>query len=216
MKIHPLNTKLGCLLNAVYMKNPLDENAVIPLRDQLREAREHAINDAEAYSELLFAFERLGCILKKKIGTLSECEGVIRALAGSSDLARKIPKQWRDWHMPASRLYDLIRVARNDALHQGAFARHLTTHAIQLEIVLEDALMSKATNVGDYMVQNPICAQLWQPISFIRQQMLANAFSYLPVLNQAGEWCLVSDLVIAKYLRDNSSKRDARLAFLGC
>ena len=43
---------------------------------------------------------------------------------------------------PFSRLYDLVQDARNDALHQGAFARHLTIHAIGLALILEDALRS--------------------------------------------------------------------------
>jgi len=194
------------------MQELLTVGANISMRDQLREAREYAINDAEGYDQLLFAFERLGCALKKEIGTLKDYEGVILALAGESNLAKRIPKQWRECHTPASHLYDAVRVARNDALHQGAFARHLTAHAIQLEIILEDALMNRATTVGDFMVRNPVCAQMWQPISFIRQQMLANSFSYLPVLKQDDRWYFVSDLRIAQYLRAKASERNERLA----
>ncbi len=49
------------------------------------------------------------------------------------------------------------------------------------------------------MVMNPICAEMWLPISIIRQQMLANSFSYLPVFCDDG-WQLVSDLAIVRYL----------------
>jgi CBS domain-containing protein len=66
--------------------------------------------------------------------------------------------------------------------------------------------------VGDYMVSNPVYAELWQPISFIRQKMLANSFSFLPVKSEAGNWCLVSDLDIANYLGTDASKRKPRLA----
>ncbi len=183
--------------------------AKVTLRDQLREAREHAINDAEAYDELLFAFERLGCVLSGKSGALDDYKRFILSFARESDLADHVPKKHRDWHTRSSDLYDSVREARNDALHQGAFARHLTTHAIQLEIVLEDALMSQATKIGDFMVRDPACAQLWQPLSFIRQQMLANSFSYLPVLWK-DKWHLISDQKLALYLRKGN--RNERLA----
>ena len=53
--------------------------------------------------------------------------------------------------------------------------------------------------VGDFMVRNPICAELWHPISFIRQALLANSFSFLPVRRDT-KWHLISDLQIATYL----------------
>ncbi len=115
---------------------------------------------------------------------------------------------------PFSRLYDLVQDARNDALHQGAFARHLTIHAIGLALILEDALRSsEEPRVSDYMVRNPVFAELWQPIGFIRQQMLANSFSFLPVL-KGENWCLLSDREVAIYLRTSSSnsERKRRLA----
>jgi len=104
-----------------------------------------------------------------------------------------------------SRLYDLVRKARNDALHQGAFARNLTHNAIQLAFILEDALMSYQNTAGDYMVREPVCALLWQPLSFIRQQMLANSFTYLPVWSST-HWQLVSDYHVARYLRQGDRK----------
>lgn len=42
----------------------------ISFRDLLREARAQAINDAEAFDELLFVFEKLGSFLKGVIGAL--------------------------------------------------------------------------------------------------------------------------------------------------
>jgi predicted transcriptional regulator len=171
--------------------------ARIAFRDQLRDARAQAINDAEAYDELLFAFERLGSFLTGKIAPLAE----------------DFSAEQRECHVPADQLFEQVREARNDALHYGAFARRLTAHAIQLGIVLEDALMAPATVAADLMVRNPVCACLWQPVSYVRQQMLANSFSYLPVLS-SGEWCLVSDLSVAKYLREaqTPAEKKRRLA----
>jgi hypothetical protein len=78
-------------------------------------------------------------------------------------------------------------------------------HATQLALILEDALTDNATTkIGDFMVRGPICALPWQPISFVRQQMLANSFSYLPMqweTEQGAVWKLVSDFHVARYLR---------------
>jgi hypothetical protein len=98
----------------------------------------------------------------------------------------------------------LVEDGRNWAMHQGAVARHLTGHATKLAIVLEDALMHDYDMVRDFMVQNPVCAELWQPLSLIRQTMLENSFSFLPVNcgpQAAPTWKLVSDLDVARYLR---------------
>lgn len=127
-------------------------------------------------------------------------------------LSEDIPRNWRGLHVSFSHLYELVREARNDALHQGAFAGRLTRHAIELSLVLEGGLrrsMDKPT-VDDYMARNPVCAELWRPISFLRQQMLANSFSFLPVGNGV-EWCLVSDLEIATYLGTDVPQRRRRL-----
>jgi hypothetical protein len=102
--------------------------------------------------------------------------GEIETVAGESALASEVPAQWRGIHVPFPLLYGIVKDARNEALHQGAFARHLTVHAIELSLVLEDAMRRSFENpvVGDFMVRNPVCAELWQPLSFVRQQMLTN------------------------------------------
>jgi len=186
-------------------------------RDELREARAETFRDAEAFDQVLFAIERLGSFIADRIGTLKEYEKPLRQKASLSPLAEVIPKQLPDWHAPFSTLYALIQVARNEALHQGAFARHLTTHAVELCIILEDALMNEASRARDFMVTNPVCARVWEPISSIRRTMLINAFSYLPVAMDTEThrgWHLVSDLEIARYLRDtsNGKPRPERLA----
>lgn len=186
-------------------------------RDQLRQARATALRDAEAFDQIIHVVERLGSFLLGKIKDLNAYQPKLEELAKESGLY-DAPNQSRGIRTPFPDLYDLVREARNDALHQGAFARHLTQHAIELSLVLEDALGEiLAPVVSDYMVRNPVCAELWQPISFIRQQMLENSFSFLPVRGEEGEekkqWYLVSDMDIAGYLRkDNSKDRKKRLA----
>jgi predicted transcriptional regulator len=185
---------------------------LIYLRGQIRDARAAAIRDAEAFTEVLFAVERLGSYLYRAVGSLSKYQGKINKLAGNSPLAKEVPAAHPQAHIPFNRLYETVMRARNDALHQGAYARHLTSRVIELTIVLEDALMSSFTTVGEYMVRNPISASLWQPLSFVRQQMLANSFSYLPVLGPGSHWCFVSDLDLARYLRAKAEVRRDRIA----
>ena len=191
----------------------MDRNAVIVFSGQLREARENALRDSEAFDGIVHVVERLGSFLSESITHLGHYREKIEERASQSALAEEIPSQWPDVHIPFSVLYELVRSGRNDALHQGAFARRLTTHAIELSLVLEDALRRSVESpvVSDYMARNPLCAEPWQPISFVRQQMLANSFSFLPV-KMAGEWCLVSDLEIATYLGTNNNERRQRLS----
>ena len=63
--------------------------------------------------------------------------------------------------------------------------------------------------VADYMVKNVITASLWQPLCFIRQQMLMNSFSFLPVLDEYGQPTgqLVADCSLAAYLRKSRKDR---------
>ena len=179
-------------------------------RLQLQQARENALKDAEAWDGIIHVVERLGSFLLGSVGDLGKYQFSLENVAQHSPLATDIPAQWRNVHTPFDLLYSIVTDARNDALHIGATARHLTTHAIELGLILEDALRSyemdnKNKHVSDYMVRDPVCAHLWQPVSFIRQQMLTNSFSYLPVQAATGQWCLVSDLQVAKYLQHSTN-----------
>jgi hypothetical protein len=191
----------------------MDRDAVVVFCEQLHEARENALRDSEAFDEIIHAVERLGSFLRGEIIHLGGYKDKIEQNASHSALAESIPNRWRSSHIPFSLLYDLVTDARNDALHQGAFARRLTGHAIELSLVLEDALKRSLDRptVGDFMVRNPVCAEMWQPISFVRQQMLANSFSFLPV-KRGEDWYVVSDLEIANYLGTDASERRQRLA----
>lgn len=190
----------------------------IYFRDLFRQARLVAYQDAEGFQEIFFALEKFGAYLAlkqrgadeaKKIVGLANLKPFIAVVATKSPLHSYIPDGWREYHLPFSYLYELVREARNDALHQGAYARHLTDHAVQLSLIIEDALMDAlmkdANMISDYMVRGVISAELWQPVSFVRQQMLANSFSYLP-LRKGNDWYLLSDSSIAKYIREKNRK----------
>ena len=174
-----------------------------------------AFRDAEGFQEILFALERFGTTCTHKYGTLHVYQDKITKFAARSPLAEVVPLKHRGYHKSAKTLYKRVEKARNDALHQGAVARTLTADATELALILEDALMIDSEKVADYMVRQPVCAYDWQPISFLRQQMLSNQFSYLPLLSKRegtlGTWQLITDGIMAKFLR-NQAKRKDRLA----
>lgn len=181
----------------------------IYFRDLFRQARLVAYQDAEGFQEILFTLEKFGACLAKKNLDLGKYKPLIDEITVESSLHSTIPDKWREHHLPFCSLYELVRIARNDALHQGAYARHLTDHAVQLSLIIEDALMKDANLISDYMVRGVISAEVWQPVSFARQQMLANSFSYLPLLIQHN-WYLLSDGSIAKYIQPNRKERLAK------
>jgi len=183
----------------------MQKEAALNFRDQFRRARALALRDAEAFDEIIFVMERMGMLLTGKAGNLQKYKVRIITEARRSPLATKMPDACTWLHIPVIELYDLVQDGRNWAMHQGAFARHMTRHAVKMAIVLEDALMNGYYKVRDFMVQNPVCAEMWQPLSFIRQTMLENSFSFLPVNSipdAAPAWKLVSELEVAQYLRN--------------
>lgn len=191
----------------------MDRDSAIFFAGQLRAARENALRDSEAFDGIIHVLERLGSFLLGAIADLGKYKLNIEELTRQSALAIYIPAHFPGVHVSFPRLYDLVRYARNDALHQGAVARRLTGQAIQLSLVLEDALRRSLEypTAGDYMVRSVVCAEEWQPVSFVRQQMLANSFSFLPVEVEK-QWCLVSDLEIAAFLGADETERRKLLA----
>ena len=178
----------------------MQKEAALHFRNQFRHARALVLRDAEAFDEIIFVVERMGMFLTHRVGQLAGYKSKIVKEAKPSPLACGVP----GLHIPFTKLFDLVKDGRDWAMHQGAVARHLTGHATKLAIVLEDALMHGYDMVRDFMVQNPVCAQPWQPLSLIRQTMLENSFSFLPVNcgpEAAPTWKLVSDLDVARYLR---------------
>jgi hypothetical protein len=181
-------------------------------RDELRTARAAVLRQAEALPEMLFALERVGATVAGKVRTLEGYRKKLTEVGTRSPLAELIPRQHPVLHIGFTALYNLVQTARNEAMHQGAYARHLAQHAVELSLILEDAFMNRSNRISDYMVKSPVCAEPWQPISLIRQQMLTNSFSFLPVFLGDG-WRLVSDYGIATMLRSvsNDGERAKRL-----
>ena len=80
-------------------------------------------------------------------------------------------------------------------------------------IILEQAIVEKMKLAEDIMVRQPAVAETWHLIAHVRQTMLANSFSTLPVLIE-NRWCLIADLMVMQYLRSapNNSERNVRLS----
>jgi hypothetical protein len=91
-------------------------------RSQLQQARENALKDAEAFDGVIHAIERLGSFCLGSVASLGSYQRKLEQVAELSPLSAAIPSQWRNVHTPFGTLYSMVKDARNDALHVGAFA----------------------------------------------------------------------------------------------
>ncbi|MCB0768566.1 MAG: hypothetical protein KDB95_15260 [Flavobacteriales bacterium] len=118
----------------------------------------------------------------------------------------------------AHRLFHVVKDARNDAVHQGAWARHMAQHMVQLFLLFEEALLLKLMKrtdlfVADVMVTSPVIAEPWQLMTHVRSAMLANSFSYLPVKVKRGvrnKWMLLSDSAVLEWIYLKGDIKDDR------
>ena len=176
-------------------------------RDQLRAARAAALLDSEGFRPIVTAFERLGSILTPDGRNLGQFRDSLMAVANRARGA-PAPEGERGVYTPLDVLFTVVREGRNDAVHQGAHARHLVRHCIELALHIEEGLMADSTSVADFMVRTPVCAEPWQPIGLARQQMLTNSFSYLPLWYHE-RWHLLSDYAVATFLSKSDSPAKA-------
>lgn len=180
----------------------MTSESALTFRNALREARLKVLANAEDYQELLFVLERLTTHLAGEMDGLGNPEKKRRVmeLVGHGVLQGK-PAASNTGELCADELYELVRHARNDAMHEGAFARNLAVHLVQFGIILEDALLNEADGrqAKHYMTREPVTAEPWETIAFVRQKMMVHSFSHLPVRIN-GCWKVVSDHGIAVYL----------------
>lgn len=185
--------------------------AALRFRDELRAARYAAGRDSEGFQEIVFAIERVGRACCPTAKDLGRCKPALKRLIGDArdkaEKAANLPTALSTFDA----LFELVREGRNDALHQGAVARNLTKHSIELALILEDALMLTPRVVRDFMVTSPVCAEVWESISSIRRTMLVNAYSFLP-FKRGDQWFLLSDYNLARFVSEGG--RMKRLASL--
>jgi predicted transcriptional regulator len=179
----------------------MEPDQTLFFRDQLRSARAVALADAEGFHGVLRGIEMIGQKLEPKFTLgMGGYKAALSRLASASPLATYLPSNWPGCHTEFGVLFDEMQQARNDAVHQGAYARILTDHAVELSIILEDALMTDASMVSQFMVRNVVEAKPWHPVSYVRQQMLTHAYSYLPILYDEA-WKIIPEYSIARHLR---------------
>lgn len=190
----------------------LDKEIKLFFINQLKEARLEALKDAEGYQKILHVVEKMGSYMTGEIRDLNYYRKRIEEVASESPYATEIPYKCQAWHTPFDKLYELVRQSRNDAMHQGVVARHLTRSLVLMALVLEDAMkVNNRASITDIMVRNIVTAELWHPVSFVRQQMLINSFTYLPLFD-GSEWKVISDHAVARYLFNcSNSERKKRL-----
>lgn len=178
-------------------------------RDEFRAARAAALADAEGYKEPLHALERFGRFLEPSARSLWDATDVLSDIATRSCLANDLPQHWPEFHSHFRGLLASTRHARNDVMHVGSRARHLTTHAAEVCAILEDALQEDLNTIADYMVRNIVFVESWYPVSELRRRMLENSFTFVPVRpgDGHGEWRLVGDHHLAQYLGDRQGRQ---------
>ena len=106
--------------------------------------------------------------------------------------------------------YYRVRRARNIAVHEGAMSRAVATHAIDLTIGLEVALMNAVDTdaAHAWMVPDPTVAHPWMTVAQVRSALLAGGFSALPIWwKEACAWHLVRDVDVVAYLAYGGSVR---------
>ena len=177
-------------------------------RDELRAARYSALADSEGFLAICYALEALGLRLLDRKESLGAYKNKLKAIATQSVILSELPECHPGTFTGFDALFDLVKTARNDAMHTGVYARHAAAAGIELCIGLEEALMNTKENteetpvtrqlVKDYMVKSPIVVEAWQPVAQARQLMLTHSFSFLPV--KLDRWKLVSETAMARYL----------------
>lgn len=190
---------------------PLSSDECVYYRDELRAARYAALADSESFTEICFVIEALGLRLLGRQEAMGDYKERIADCAQASPLFGLLPQTFPATFKTFDALYRIVKQARNDAMHTGAYARHATEAAIELCIGLEEALMENGKpNVGDVMVKSPITVEPWQPVAHARQLMLMHSFSFLPV-RLDNTWHLISELGLARYLNVSSRLKATRL-----
>ncbi len=158
----------------------------------LRDGRALILRDAESFHEAATTLEQMGQILSGEIRNgLGRYRDVLLELMEMSGQDRTDENE---------RLFDVVKDARNMAVHEGSFARHLSRRLIDLFLILEEVIMTKIQLVEDIMVRNPVVAETWQMVANARRELLANSFSFLPILYD-GKWQLIADFEMMRFLR---------------
>jgi hypothetical protein len=172
-------------------------------RDSLRSARAKVHADAEGFEVVVHAIERLGRHLNPQGDGLAKYHDALIALVEAAEL--KVGDL-------EHRLF-LLRQTRNDAAHQGSYARNAAREAVHVALRLEEALTVcwADIEVQHLMVRGAITAQPGDTLGDVRRAMLEHAFTAIPAFVEK-RWCLITDRWLAAELAGkNKGPREAVL-----
>lgn len=193
--------------NPTYLElPPSNAGQWIDLLNRMRAARALLLRDAESFDRAAAVLEHIGQAYGKEIEI-----GLGRYKPALMDLVKRGSRDQLD---EAQRLFQVVLNARNSAVHDGAWVRHLGERLAELFLILEAAILSKMTRVKHLMVAHPTTAELWQQIADVRRCLLLNSFSYLPILmpGSAGRWQLLADHELVRFLATAKGSRQDLMA----
>jgi CBS domain-containing protein len=178
---------------------------------RIRAAGALILRDSESFCEASTVLEHIGQVVGGKIGTgLKDYQNAIVALTNHPGHAKEEEE--------VARLFDVVRAARNKAVHDGAYARHLNSRLIDLLLLLEEGIAMNMDRVEDLMVRTPVFVESWHLVSHVRKMMLSNSFSWIPIYHEdgaSGKWVLLEDVSLMKWIRSelekSKTKQRARL-----
>lgn len=195
-------------IDLLKIQGSIDENAMIYFRDQFRNARYQALLNSDNFAPLLFALESFGGyladIFKSKESGLYRLKKYLHAFVSDSPYVDEIPTKYPVHHCEFDFLYKFVRETRNEYAHKGVYARQKTRFILELCLIFESKLNELEMKASNYAVSGVTIAEIWQPISLIKKEMLINSYSYLPIYIDE-EWKLISDYNLTEYLK--GSKR---------
>ncbi|WP_414657395.1 CBS domain-containing protein [Deinococcus sp. VB343] len=171
-----------------------------------RGARYAALEDAENFREICFVLEEFGCHLNGNN---------TKSLRKYGSLLRSFANQKR--RQEFSVMFDMVVDARNEASHRGVFARNLAGKSVRLSIILEESLLNMTVQVKHLMSESVIFAEDFYTLAKVREIMLENSFSYIPVM-LSGKYYFISDSLVAKkwqdFIGDDKAKYNTRISQL--
>ena len=180
------------------MKSPTQQLANDPevrrhFRRRLVDARAIALADSEAAEAVIFAIEHLGRFIAQKDKSLESLTKPLLKWVGSALPSRK-PE--------LDRRLQLLRRGRNERMHRGFAARDLTADAVRVALILEDALRVEweKLTAEDLMTPNPLEAKPWHSFGMVRDAMIANSFSHVPIWWK-DEWRLISERTMCRLVQ---------------
>src|SRR5436190_8510800 len=116
---------------------------------RIRASRALVLQDSESFREASTVLEHIGQVVGGKIGSgLKDYQAAIVSLANHAGE----PKEQEE----IKRSFNVVREARNKAVHDGAYARHLNSRLIDLLLLLEEGIVMNMDRVEDLMVRTPV------------------------------------------------------------